>query len=208
MPQIIRRDTVNQGFVVVWEITESIEELLVRLNLREQDVERINSYKLESRKLEFLAARCLIKDVLEIEPVIDYLDSGKPVLKNSEYKISISHTKGYVAIAFSIGKYAGIDIEYPSERVVKVYKRFVSSKEEKFIPENKKAEYFSLMWCLKESMYKMYDRKNSIFNVNFECHPFLLQEEGKIKASFDFEEYKTMDFEYLVTNDFYLVYHC
>ena len=208
MPQIIRRDTVNQGFVVVWEITESIEELLVRLNLREQDVERINSYKLESRKLEFLAARCLIKDVLEIEPVIDYLESGKPVLKNSEYKISISHTKGYVAIAFSTGKYAGIDIEYPSERVVKVYKRFVSSNEEKFIPENKKAEYFTLMWCLKESMYKMYDRKNSIFNVNFECHPFLLQDEGKIKASFDFEEYKTMDFEYLVTNDFYLVYHC
>ena len=208
MAQILRKENSNGGIVVVWKIEESADTLLNSLNLREEEVLKVESYKLETRKLEFLATRRLIKDVIQKDPIIDYLESGKPVLKNSEYKISISHTKGFVAVAFSKGKFAGIDIEYPSDRVARIYKRFVSKKEEKFIAENKKVEYYSLMWCLKESMYKMYDRKSSIFNVNFICHPFELKQEGKITATFDFEDCRTMEFEYLATEVFYLVYHC
>ncbi|GAF04706.1 4'-phosphopantetheinyl transferase family protein [Saccharicrinis fermentans] len=208
MAQIFKRNTEKKGLVVVWKIEESADELLQYLKLRRQDLERVKSFKLEARKQEFLAARCLIKQVLGAEPEIDYLDSGKPILKNSPYKISISHTKGYVVVAFSENNLTGVDIEHPSDRVARVSKRFVSSQEERFIPDNKKVEYYTIMWCLKESMYKMYDRQNSIFNINFICHPFKLQREGKISATFDFEERRTMDFEYLTTEDFYLVYHC
>ncbi|MGQ1785450.1 MULTISPECIES: 4'-phosphopantetheinyl transferase family protein [unclassified Saccharicrinis] len=208
MAQVLRRDTGSDGIVVVWKIEESSKELLQSLNLREQDLNRVNSFRLESRKQEFLAARCLIKEVLKIDPAVDYRESGKPILKNSEYNISISHTKGFLVVVFSKGDFAGVDIERPSERVARVYKRFVSTEEEKFIPDNNKVAYYTMLWCLKESMYKMYDRQSSIFNVNFICHPFELQQEGKIQATFDFEECRTMDFEYLTTEDFYLVYHC
>jgi len=208
MPQILRRDTKNNGFVVVWKIQESANMLLERLNLSKEDIDRVESYRLESRKQEFLAARCLIKEIIGQEPIIDYLQSGKPVIKNSDYKISISHTKGFVAVAFSKQLFAGVDIEYPSERVARVFKRFVSDEEELFIPENKRVEYYTMLWCLKESMYKMYDRKSSIFNVNFICHPFTLQKQGEIEATFDFEDRRKFSFDYITTDDFYLVYHC
>ena len=208
MAQVLRKNTGNGGFVVIWKIEESVDELLKCLELRPEDLAQVNSYRLTKRKLEFLTTRCLIKDVIDEEPIINYLPSGRPILKNSEYKISISHTKGYVAVAFSEAEYVGVDIEYPSERVAKIYKRFVSEFEEQFIPDSRKVEYYSMMWSLKESMYKMYDRQSSIFNVNFICHPFVLQKEGEIQATFDFEDRETMNFHYLATEDYYLVYHC
>ncbi|WP_066632808.1 4'-phosphopantetheinyl transferase family protein [Labilibacter marinus] len=208
MAEILRKKTQNQGLVVVWKMEESLEELFSMLQLSADDLEKVDSYRLDNRKKEFLTSRCLIKQVINEEPIIEYLDSGKPILKNKDYRISISHTKGYVAVAFSVGEYAGIDIEHPSERVARVYKRFVSEKEAEFIPENQKVEYYTLMWSLKESMYKMYDRKNSIFNVNFICHPFNLNKEGNISATFSFEDHKTMDFEYITSDDFFMVYHC
>ncbi|SMO57648.1 4'-phosphopantetheinyl transferase superfamily protein [Saccharicrinis carchari] len=208
MPLLLHKETDTGGTVAVWKMKESLDVLFSKLNLHQKDRDKVNAYKLESRKKEFLATRCLIKEVLGIDAVIDYLDSGKPVIKNSDFKISISHTKGYVAVAFSRGEFAGIDIEYPSERVARVYKRFVSPQEELFIPEDKKVEYYTMMWCLKETMYKMYDRKNSIFTINFICHPFQLKKQGAIRATFDFEDCHTMDFEYVTTPAFYLVYHC
>ncbi len=207
MAQILRINTNNGGLVAVWKIEESLDQLTGQLNLRVQDIKKLNAYRLESRKKEFLATRCLIKEMLGEDGVINYLDSGKPILKNSAYKISISHTKGYVAVVFSCSDFAGVDIEYPSERVARVYQRFVSPQEELFIPEDKKIPYYTMMWCLKESMYKMYDRENSIFNINFVCHPFQLQKQGKISASFEFEDCRTMDFEYVTNSEFYLVYH-
>lgn len=207
MARILRTDTNNGGLVAVWQIDESLDQLTGQLNLREEDLQKLNAYKLETRKKEFLATRCLLKELLGVDGVIDYLDSGKPILKNSNYKISISHTKGYVAVVLSCSEFAGVDIEYPSERVARVYQRFVSPQEELFIPEDKKVAYYTMMWCLKESMYKMYDRQNSIFNINFICHPFQLQKQGKIRASFEFEDCRTMDFDYVTNMDFYLVYH-
>ena len=207
MAQILCKNTNNGGLVAVWKIEESLDQLIEQLNLREEDLKKLNAYKLDNRKKEFLATRCLIKEILGVDGLIDYLDSGKPVLKNSNYKISISHTKGYVAVVFSYSEFAGVDIEYPSERVARVYQRFVSPQEELFIPDDKRIEYLTMMWCLKESMYKMYDRKNSIFKINFVCHQFQLKKKGKMSASFKFEDYRTMEFEYMTTDDFYLVYH-
>lgn len=208
MAQILRKESPDGGLVAVWKIEESLEELTNQLNLRQEDLQKVNSYKLETRKLEFLATRCLVKEMIGFDAVIEYLESGKPVLKNSNYKISISHTKGYAAVVLSYNEFAGVDIEYPSERVARVYTRFVSPQEESFIPNDKKVQYYTVMWCLKESMYKMYDRKNSIFNFNFICHPFELQKQGQISASFKFEDYRTMDFEYIIDPNFHLVYHC
>lgn len=208
MARILCIDTDNGGLAAVWQIEEPLDQLVAQLNLREEDLQKLNGYKLESRKKEFLATRCLIKEILGVDGVVDYLDSGKPILKNSAYKISISHTKGYVAVVFSSSEFAGVDIEYPSERVARVYQRFVSPQEELFIPEDKKVQYYTMMWCLKETMYKMYDRKSSIFNINFVCHPFQLRRQGKIRASFEFEDCRTMDFDYVANNEFYLVYHC
>lgn len=208
MPQILRKDKDNMGIVAIWKMDEDWELLASLLALRDEELEKVSAFRLDSRKQEYLAVRCLIKEVLGIDPVIDYLPSGKPILQNSEYQLSISHTKGYVSIALSKGKYVGIDIEYPSERVARVYERFISNEESSFIPEERQLEYYTLIWCLKETMYKMIDRKSVIFNHHFICHPFVLEKSGCLHASYTEKELERMDFDYLIEKDYYLVFHC
>lgn len=208
MPLILKKDTDNKGIVALWKIDESWEFLASLLVFSDDELEKVKTFRLDSRKQEYLAVRCLIKEVLGIDPVINYLPSGKPILQNSEYQLSISHTKGVVAIALSKGKYVGVDIEYPSERVARVYDRFISKEESSFIPEERQLEYYILIWCLKETMYKMIDRKSVIFNHHFICHPFVLEKNGQLHASYTEKELELMDFDYLITEDYYLVFHC
>ncbi len=208
MPIFFKKEEDSGGIVAVWEITESIEELQQRLNLAESEQARIDAFRLDKRKLEFLATRCLLKEILHQDPVISYLESGRPVLKNSEFNLSISHTKGYAAVALSKSKYSGIDIEYPSERVVKVYDRFISADEKSFIPKDKELEYYTLIWCLKEVMYKIFDEKSVIFNQDLKCYPFNLDREGELSALFSLNSMVELNYKFNTSNDFYLVYHC
>ena len=135
----------EKGFLGMWKIEESSDEISSRLELSEYDNARVTSFKLESRKKEYLASRLLIKELLEIQPIIKYFPSGKPFLANSDYQISISHTKGFAAVVISEKNKAGIDIEIPSKRVTKISSRFISNEEDKFIPDDKKIEYYTLM---------------------------------------------------------------
>lgn len=208
MPQFLRKDDLNGGIVAVWKVTEEIDELRGRLSLSDKDIQKLNSFKLSKRKQEFLATRCLIKEILGIEPEIDYLETGRPVLRNSNYRISISHTQCYVAIALSRNQQVGIDIEYPSERVGRVYDRFISMEECSFIPEAHKIKYYTLIWCLKEAMYKLYDEKSVIFNRDLKCMPFVLQDEGTVEAIYCVQNNISLQYRYMTTNEFYLVYHC
>ncbi|MCW3806531.1 4'-phosphopantetheinyl transferase family protein [Plebeiibacterium marinum] len=208
MPLLFKKDCHNGGIVAVWQITEPVEELLEELALRDCELSRVSSFKLDKRKAEFLATRCLIKEVLGITPEIDYQDSGKPVLQNADYNLSISHTKGYAAIVLSKGQYAGIDIEYPSDRVQRVYERFVSLDEQQFIPEGQRVEYYTLIWCLKEAMFKMFDEQSIIFNEHLVCRPFKFDEEGELKALYRKEKEVELSYRFSTVNGFYLVYHC
>ncbi len=208
MPVYLKKEEANGGILAVWEISESVDELLKQLNLSEAELNRLNAFRLDKRKLEFLATRCLIKALIQTDPVINYLDTGRPILENSTYNLSISHTKGFAAVVLSKGAYSGIDIEHPSERVVKVYDRFVSSEEKAFIPESKQLEYFTLLWSLKEAMYKIFDEKSVIFNRDLKCYPFKLSCEGEIKALFCLNKEVELTYKYITSKDFYLVYHC
>ncbi|MCW3788476.1 4'-phosphopantetheinyl transferase family protein [Plebeiibacterium sediminum] len=208
MPVYLKKEEANGGILAVWEITESVEELLLQLNLSGAEMDRLNSFRLDKRKLEFLATRCLLKALLQKDPVISYLDSGRPVLENSSFNLSISHTKGFAAVALSESEFSGVDIEHPSERVIKVYDRFVSADEKAFIPESQQLQYFTLLWSLKEAMYKIFDEKSVIFNRDLKCYPFKLSEEGDINALFCLNKEVELTYKYITSKDFYLVYHC
>ncbi len=208
MPILFKNEECSGGIVAVWKITETVDELLELLKLNQEELARLYSFRLDKRKLEFLAIRCLIKSVLNIDPEILYLDSGRPVLHNSSYNLSISHTKGYAAIALSKSNYSGIDIEFPSERVVKVYDRFVSAEEKMFIPTEQELAYYTLLWSLKEAMYKIFDEKSVVFNRDLKCYPFELKDEGEMTALFCLNKEVELRYKYITSNEFYLVYHC
>ena len=97
----------------VWKMEEPLEVLLallpdVRRAFCEQELHRFVS---ERRKMEWLSVRVLLYSMLQEDKEIGYSLEGKPYLTDHSFFISISHTKGYVAVMLASFTPAGIDIE-------------------------------------------------------------------------------------------------
>ncbi|MBD8388156.1 4'-phosphopantetheinyl transferase superfamily protein [Dysgonomonas sp. BGC7] len=164
----------------IWKMDESVEELLSAISHAEW-IQNIYSIKSETRIKEVLSARLLIKELAGEEKEVYYNDSGKPFLADRSYHISVSHTKGYVAVAFNAEKEIGLDIELISEKIRRVKSRLISASE--YIDENNDLIHLLLHWSAKEAMFKFID----VSGVNFLDHLFVgaftPEQEGAFRAS-------------------------
>ncbi len=207
MPLLNIIDSSNKGRVAIWQLTESVHELLQLVNLPREENEILKNFKLEKRKKEWLCSRILLQTLLEAYPQVSYKASGKPYLCNSDQHISISHCNGFVAVSVSANNTA-LDIETCSIRVEKVAKRFINSEEELFIDHTKQLEYYTLLWTIKECMYKYFDIAGVDFKNEFSVEPFVLVEKGTIKSGFKQNgAIKSLDLEYIFTPEYILSYH-
>ena len=156
-----------------------------------------------SRILEWTAVRVLLYDLLDRQVPILYHDNGAPYLPEYEHlDISISHTRGYVAVALAEQGEIGIDIEQISAKVERVRNRFVRDDE---VADT--LEQLLLHWSAKETAFKILNRNKVDFLKHLRIEPFELQEEG----DFILQEFKTNDEErmtihYKLFPDFVLTY--
>ena len=159
---IIRDISISDFRCCVWQVTETMEELLAMLpdeghELYEEAQQRFSSPK---RRQEFIAVRVLLYQMLP-GAVIGYHDNGKPYLAHSCWRISISHTVGYVAVILSDCGEVGVDIEQYGERVCRVASRFIND-DERISGVWKQL----LLWSAKETVYKMMNCRE----VDFQEH--------------------------------------
>ncbi len=106
--------------------------------------------------------------------LIQHYPSGKPYIDG--WNISISHTKGYVAIILSHNCNVAIDVECISPRVNKVAYRFLR-------PDENAPDLLSRLvhWCAKETMYKYFSEQHLGFD-EMRVRPFPLHSFGDIEA--------------------------
>lgn len=133
------------------------------------------------RRQEWLSVRALLYCLLDEEKEIGYRPSGKPYLPDGSFHISISHTKGYVAVI--LGKTpVGIDIEQYGQRVHKVAHKYMRDDE---IPSPFRGEdTWSLLlhWSAKEVMFKCMDTADVDFRRHLQVEPFVVRERGTFHA--------------------------
>lgn len=142
----------------LWRVTESQDDMLgmyPELRLLSSEYER---YKSCSRRMEFLVERALLKEMLKEMPVLSHTASGKPFLSDGR-KVSVSHTKGLVAIIVSDTYEVAVDVEYLSGRVCRIAEKFLRHDEEAPAPLQK-----LLGWCAKETMFKLHSDDNLNFH--------------------------------------------
>lgn len=184
--------------VAVWHLTEDYEELLSLLpDADDVQTEAEDRFSSEKRILEWTAVRVLLYTILDRQVHISYDEQGAPLLPDYEgLDISISHTKGYVAIALSESSYVGVDVEQIEEveegemsRVEKVRSRFVANDEyaESVIG-------LLLHWSAKESAFKLLGRENVDFLEDLKITPF---DENNYEGQFNLTDTKEDD-TYLV----------
>lgn len=166
----------------IWQIEETIEELLEMLPPEMNYGEQVEQFTSVVRRREWLAARVLLQEMCGEHKEIAYMESHRPYLKDGSYRLSISHTKGYVAVMISPDYEVGVDIEYISGRVRHLRHRFLSHEENKMIHSEREIEQLLVCWCTKETLFKILDKMGVRFSYDLRIHPFVLAHRGTLQA--------------------------
>jgi phosphopantetheinyl transferase len=83
------------------------------------------------KRLQHLAGRFLLQFLFPDFPyaLIQIADTRKPYLPDEQYHFSISHCGDYAAAIVSTQNRVGVDVEIPTEKVLKLSGKFLSAKE-------------------------------------------------------------------------------
>ena len=153
MPVIVQKSISNNISLSIWSIEESLDFFLSNLRLTKNCEQRLDKLKSDEMKKQFLAVRKLIQlNGISLDS-LSYSSEGIPFL-NNEKNISISHTKGFSAIAIS-PKPVGIDIQDFRDKILNISTKFINSEEIDLIDPSSIKE-LTLVWCIKEATYKVH----------------------------------------------------
>ncbi|WP_321436758.1 4'-phosphopantetheinyl transferase superfamily protein [uncultured Bacteroides sp.] len=166
----------------IWKMEETIEHLLLLFSDPAQQLEQMQHLTAQCRRLEWLSVRALLKELCGEEKQIKYLSTGMPYLSDHSFHISISHTRGYVAVILSTQKKVGIDIEQYGERILKLRTKFMSKQEIETISADKEVYHLLLHWSAKETLFKIIGEEAVDFKEHLLISPFIPEKKGTFNA--------------------------
>ncbi len=197
----------SQTTVKIWKITETYEELIGPIVLRNECINRVLGMRSELHQRGFLSVRHLLAEFGYTDDDLFYDDNGKPHLKDGKH-ISISHSFTFSAIIVS-DQEVGIDIEKQREKIKIIAHKFVHYE---FDYLDKDAEDYiqklTVIWGIKESLYKLFATPGMLFKEHFFVIPFMLAD-GETVAWIDYEGKKLKyDTHFLEFEGFTCAYVC
>jgi 4'-phosphopantetheinyl transferase len=182
--------------ILVWEITESYQELLDAVVLNESNSIRLNGMKSEMHQRAFLSVRKLFQVAGYTDFDLYYDEFGKPHLHHSSRKsqgncyISITHSHQFSAIILS-DVAVGIDVELQREKIIRIADKFVNEKElgqYKLLGNSEYIKKLTVIWGIKEAVFKIRNEKGISFKDHiFETEFNLLDQETKAQLRFENE---------------------
>lgn len=194
--------------LAIWKMDESLDELFYNPKLHRYQ-EEVAQFKSEKRKKEWLATRLLLQCVSPLFSEISYHESGKPFILGSEKKISISHTKGYVLLIVSKTNLVSIDAETFSDKILRVVPR-VMRKDESFALYRTPLISQILIWCAKETLYKLLDYQYIDYSQDLKVLPFVPQKRVGLIYAMQFVDdnliCRYIPINYLLFDDFAVTY--
>ena len=211
MPLIRIERVTESRSVALWKITESYEWFVKEVQPPVENLELIDSYRSEYKKMEWLAGRSTVKRLMEnaglsYKGIAKNCD-GKPLLSEASAEISLTHSYPYVAAILDTAQSeVGIDIEQPKETLHRIAHKFLNEREKSFVNNN--INKLCICWCVKESLYKIYSKRGISFSEHLHISPFELNQEGVIYGSIIMNgSKKSYKLQYEVNSDFILTYN-
>ena len=162
--------TVNKHTkVLIWSIEEAEQELHKNITLTTRCEKRIVSMKSEIHRRGFLSVRQLLKVAGYEAHDLYYDDEGRPHLRDGK-KISITHSFTYSGIIIS-SAVVGIDIEKQRDKIKVIAHKFIENERSFIVPENE-IQMLTIVWCIKESLYKAFATAGISFKNHINICPF------------------------------------
>ena len=188
-----------------WKISEDIDWLFENVQLNEKSSARLETMSSIEHKKGFLAVRMLLQHIGFTDFNLFYDEFGKPHLKGKREKgkgksiepethhISISHSHEFSCICIS-NECIGIDLEKRKEKTLKIAPRFMDISHLENLSESDKIAKSTVVWGVKESVFKLKNEKGISFPNHISESPFNL-EDKKGKAQLHFNDL-TEDFNF------------
>lgn len=157
----------DKATILVWKYDES-EELDSASLLEEENYQKVKDYHPVKLK-ELLLVRKILKSILPDHKIL--YQERTPFLSPNDFEISITHSFPYAALAISKEK-IGIDIEPFNSKILRVRHKFLHPEEGTFIEEGREVAYLTVIWSLKESLYKIHHSNYWSLKKHYEVKPF------------------------------------
>lgn len=173
--------------ILVWHITESFEELVSNVVLKEKTQLRLNGMKSVMHQRAFLSVRMLIQEMGFTDQDLHYDEFGKPYF-NCENHISITHSHDFAAIIIS-DKTVGIDMELQRDKILRIADKFVET-ENSYLNTQNTPDYIrelTVIWGAKEAIFKIRNEKGISFKDHISVDAFSL-DKNQTEASLHFND--------------------
>ena len=210
MPLVLLEEINEDVCWGLWNICEETQDLIQKLDVSDEELDFLSNIHHPIKKNESLAARLVLKYILEkwgiIYPGIWKDEFDKPHLRHLTYHISLSHAKDYGVAIIHKTRSVGIDMELIRDKLFRIENKFLSSEELKNTAKN--LDKMTILWAGKEAIYKLYGKKKLTFNQDMQSKAFELKAKGKIKAYLkpETEEEQILELCYLKYQDYYVAY--
>lgn len=161
----------SQTVVKIWKIDESYDDLMKPLSLKPETLKRVLRMKSQLHQRGFLSVRHLLAEFGYSDIDLFYDENGKPHLKDGR-QISITHSFNYSAVVVSDG-IVGIDVEKQRDKITIIAHKFIDY-EFDYLDEtaNDYIKKLTAIWCVKESLYKLFATPGLSFKKYFLVIPF------------------------------------
>jgi phosphopantetheinyl transferase len=189
----------------LWSIDENEASLAAELN----GVEEISaSITNPSKRLEWLAGRLLVSRIFSSMGLrfegLGKDKHGKPYPIGHDHQVSLSHSYPYVAALVDRLGPAGIDLEQPKDKLLRIAARVLHTEELADAGDNLKKH--CVYWCAKEALIKIHGQKNLTLASNLRIDPFHLAAEGGVRGRIIVSDRETIiPLRYFVYPNFVIV---
>jgi len=197
---------VTNGLIGVWELNETSDKLLEVFSPEEIADPDFQKYTYEKRKVEWLASRLMLKQLIGADFKISYSETGKPILRHNKYKqLSISHSRNFAVIFVHESRDIGIDIESLTRNYKSIEKRYLSDAE--LLQVNQNPILQCLYWCAKEAIFKLVPDQGVEFREQILVSPFNPETENCFPATFISNNQQTeYQLHYIIFSDHGMVW--
>lgn len=164
--------------ILVWEITESFEELFSKVILKPKTKKRLDAMKSEMHQRAFLSVRMLLKEAGYSDFELHYDEFGKPYFLDGKH-ISITHSHHFSAIVIS-DETVGIDIEMIRDKILRIANKFVNDTELNRLQGFDHLDYIkklTVKWGAKEAIFKIRNEKGISFKDHIQVDSFEIEDQ-------------------------------
>ncbi len=162
----------DDTFMGCWRIEETSADLLQRWPHLECIVK--NYHNEEFRREKLCVYALLYAMTGEEDLMVGHDAAGKPLLDG--WHVSLTDTRGFVAVILSRNHDVGVDIEFMSHRVERIVSRFIREDE-----QQDTLEEMLVNWSAKETTYKYFSADNLQY-FDMRLRPFIPERNGYVEV--------------------------